>query len=239
MSNTTITLQQTLNWILAFTVQRPNTGVAGIANEPGLTCANKVMQTILSAPFRWMWNRNQVTYQFTGQGGTDFEKYIPDFGYLEKATVVGGTPNAREIEIVNVLAQESKQNPTGKICALFDDNAGNITFRVSPAVDLNYEVVLTYQRSPIIVTSLSGTTWAPIPDRYAFLYEAGMLAHLSLMYSPQLYLANIEMFFRQLVGAAEGLTETERAIFLAEKIQQLQTQQFALVGAQQARQSRA
>lgn len=237
---TTITIQQTLNWVAASIVQRPTTGVGGIANEPALTTANKIMATILAPPFRWAWNRFENSTIVTSPNNTDYRIAIPTFGWLEKATWTNAacTPATKEIEVFQVLAIEPKPNQPQKIAPIFDDNAGNVTFRVLPAADQpngsNYTITLTCQAAPILATSVSGT-WAPIPDKLAFLYETAMLAHLQGMYSPQLYALNMEMFYRQLVGAAEGLSETERNIFLEDKLRELRMQTAELLGTRQGK----
>lgn len=244
MPSATITIQQTLNWVSAFIVQRPTSGVGGFANEPALTTANKILGTILAPPFKWQWNRFESTAITTTQGVTDYTQAISSFGYLEKAswTNPSNTPSTKEIEVFQVLAVEPKQNQPQKIAPILDDNNGNITFRLFPAPDFpgptsgqnNYTLRLTCQASPTLVTALS-QTWSPIPDKLSFLYETAMLAHMQLMYSPQLYALNMEMFFRQLVGASEGLTETEKNIFLEDKLRGLRMQTDELVGAQQGK----
>jgi len=136
------------------------------------------------------------------------------------------------------LAKESKQNRPQKIAPILDDNQGNITFRILPAPDQPYAITLEYQKGAPVATTLGSTTWAPIPDRYAFLYEAGLLAHLQGIYSAQLYGMGLEIFFRQLVGASDGLTETEKAIFLEDSLRIVRMQQNSALNTQQGKQSR-
>ena len=235
----TKTIAQTLAWVGAYIVQRPTSGVIS-ATEPGLTAANKIFGTIGAPPFRWNWNRKELQNAFvTLPGVTDYTLALSDFGYLEKATsfIAADDPPMREIEVVQNLAQESKQNPPQKICAFIDDGAGNITFRVLPNPDRAYQMTIIYQKAMPVVTSL-GALWSPIPDKYSFLYETGMMAHMQGMYNAQLYALNMEIFFRQLLGAAEGISESERAIFLDDRLRDLRAQTVGLTGAQQGRQVR-
>jgi hypothetical protein len=239
-SKTTITLQQTANWVAAFIVQRPTVGVGGTPYEPFLTSANKVMATILAPPFKWSWNREESSAISTTVGQTDYEIELENFGFLEKATIStasGSQPPAVEIEVVQVLASEAEQNRPFQIAPILDDNEGNITFRLLPAPDQEYTVNLTFQHAPLLASDLNGN-WAPIPDKFSFLYEIGMMAHMQAMYSPQLYSFNMEMFFKQLVGAAEGLTETEKYIFLEDQLKQLRAQQYSGLGADMGKKSR-
>lgn len=246
-SSTTITIQQTLNWCAAFIVGRPSSGVLGFANEPGLTTANKIIGTILAPPFKWSWNRKETSALTTIQGTTDYALALASFGYLEKAVYANSAlnPSQKEIQVYQEkpLSIEAKQGPPSWIMPVFDDNNGNVTFRVLPAPDfpgspqVNYGITLTYQQSPTLLTALS-QTWAPIPDKLAYLYETAMLAHLQGMYSAQLFGLGMEMFFRQLVGAAEGLSETEKNIFLEDKLRELRMQTTEMLGAQQGRRAR-
>jgi hypothetical protein len=236
---TTIKITDTVNWAKAFVVQRPMQGVAGITDEPAVTTANLIMQTIMAPPFKWSWNRVENSSLVCTPGVTDYIITLANWGYLEKATSVDTNGNRFEIEINQVLSKESKQNRPMQIAPLLDDNAGNITFRIMPAPDQAYTISLTFQKAaPFAVAPLGTTTWAPIPDRYAFLYERGMLAHMYAMYNQQMYALNIEIFFRQLVAAAEGLTETEKAIFLEDQLRIVRTGQNSALGVSQGKQSR-
>lgn len=238
-----IALQNTINWLTAFIVQRPVTGVGQVANEPFLTSANYAMQTILAPPFRWEWNRTAVPSAITTVAGqSDYPVALPTFGWLEKATLVnpnpiGNTPPNFELECFEILAKDGKQNRPQKIAVLLDDGAGNITFRLFPVPDQVYTVDLDFQNSPILAVGLTGT-WAPIPDKLAFLYERFVMAQLQMMYNQQLGLSNLEIFFRQLVGAAEGLSEMEKAIFLEDALRPIRMRQDELQGAAQGKQAR-
>lgn len=238
---TTNTVSQTLGWVYGFVVGRPTTGVGGFVGEPGLTSANLIAQTILAAPFAWNWNRATQTF-LTVVGQSDYPISISQYGYIEKATVFDSTvtPPAQstfELEINNVLAADGKQNRPVKISPVFDNDAGTITFRLFPIPDKVYTVTLIFQKAPLTLT-LTGN-WAPIPDKYAFLYERGLKAMMHGMYNPQIYMMEMQLFLRQLVGASQGLTEMEKAIFLDEALRRMRTENDALLGAQQGKQVRA
>ena len=306
-SKTINTIQGTLNWASAFILNRPSIGVSGTYQEPALTIANLIMSTVLSPPFAWQWNRAITTFM-TVAGTSDYSVAIPDFGWLEKATRTNNSlnPPIVELQISHLLAAAGRQNPPFKIAILSDDNAGNITFRLLSVPDTVYTITLTYQKAPILATSLYGaslgsitsiaaasgttavytasggftggtanglannylfitgatsavnnglylctasaattitlqnpmavlqsgaggfaaaaTTWAPLPDKYNFLYERGMKAHLNGMYDASTYLAELQLFFRQLVGCSEGLSDTDKAIFLNDRLEQVTTE---------------
>lgn len=220
----TKTVQNTLDWSKAFILNRPSSGVGGVANEPGLTIANLISATILSPPFPWPWNRATTTVS-TVVGQADYPLALTTFGWLEKATFGNGTmsPPIKELEIRPFLSVSGKNNQPAYITVANDDNSGNITFRLMPIPDQIYTLTLTYQLAPPVIASLS-STWAPIPDKYNFLYERGMLAHLHGMYDNQAYLMEMQLFFRQLVGCSQGLDDTAKAIFLADRLEQLRTE---------------
>ena len=229
-SATTVTINQTLAWLTAFILNRPTTGVAGNANEPALTNANTIASTIVGPPFIWPWNRNTASQVLTA-GTTDYPVALIDFCFLEKATIqiAGGDPPIIELEIATMLAVDGNQGQPFKIAVSNDDNAGNITFRLLPAPDKAYTLNLTYQKAPVIITALS-QTWAPIPDKYRFLYERGMLAFGHAMYDSATYLQELQLFFRQLVGCSQGLDDTAKAIFLSDRLEQLRTEAAAQNG---------
>lgn len=247
MANT-VTLQATINWLTAFVVQRPVQGVGGNIFEPFLTTANKVMGTILTAPFRWEWNRTFALTAFTTAAGqTDYPVSLSNFGYLEKGTInyqtvpPGANPNY-ELEIIRNISRDTKQNRPQQIATLLDNNAGTITFRLFPAPDTIYTVDLVYQNAPIQATYIQNsngfTTWAPIPDKLQFLYEQGMLAHMQMMYNQQLALSNMEIFYRLLIATAEGLSEMEKALWLEDSLRIVKAQINATQGAAQGKQAR-
>lgn len=309
--NTTVnTIQGTLDWCKAYIINRPSTNVGGAFQQPALTNANLIMSTILAPPFAWQWNRKFTSFSATA-GQTDYTTEIDDFGWLEKATISlsGMIPPVIELEIDTSLSSDSTQERPFKISPIEDDNDGNITFRLLPAPDQAYTVTLTYQKQPVLATSLFGasagsitsisaasggltaysftggvtnpaalvgtyvfasgttipsgsltspndglyfctaagtnsmtlqnpngvlqagaagvvqpaTTWAPIPDKYNFLYNRGMLALLHGMYDNATYVMELQLFFRQLVGCSEGLSETAKAIFLEDRLNQIRT----------------
>lgn len=246
-SNTSITIQNTINAMTAFLVQRPTTGVGGTQGEPAITIVNMLMGIILGAPFKWEWNRVYAKAAITTQQGVaDYKISLPTFGYLESGvlnnpTAQGQQPPAMGLEVYKVLMLESAQSSPLRIATLLDDNAGNITFRLFPMPDQVYTVDLIYQNSPVIVAqgaNLSSITWAPIPDKMSYIYQQGFRAQMQGMYNAQLYLAGIEMFYRQLVGAAEGLTEAEKAIFLEDSLRAVKTKAAEIEATQQGKQAR-
>ena len=157
------TIAGTLGFCSAFIGNRPSTFVAGAYQEPALTGANLILSTILSPPFAWQWNRTTTPFNLVA-GQSDYLVSLPDFGWLEKATIENAaTPSGQlssaiyELQIATCLAAGSKKNRPSQISVQYDDNAGNITFRFLPVPDVAYSAVLTYQKAAPLVTSLYAT----------------------------------------------------------------------------------
>src|ERR1700722_12892067 len=92
-----ITLQGTVNWGTSFVYFKPLN--IGTANEPSITNANTILQTILGPPFRWNWNRSTVNVT-TIAGTQDYATSVPTFGFIESAsaTISGSTFAIKEVK---------------------------------------------------------------------------------------------------------------------------------------------
>lgn len=209
--SSTITLESTLDWAQAFLKFQP-IDVEGGSLEPFLTNANMVLQTIVGPPFRWAWNRATTTFT-TAAGTQDYNKAVSDFGFIEKAWFTNGTTTKEIPGIRMVLGGSLEQLQPNAIAAQLNDNAGNITFRLNAAADAIYTVTVAYQKKPALMTSLA-STWAPIPDEYGYLYNRGFLAaELSHGEDPRAQMEG-QKFAAALLGASEGLDETQKNAFL-------------------------
>lgn len=118
-----------------------------------------------------------------------------------------------EMESKLCLAQDSSQARPRNVSAQGDDGQGNITFRVMPVPDQAYPVTLTLQQKPPLFSGVN-QPWAPIPDEYSHIYNWGFLALMWLFADdPRFSIAN-QKFVTQLLGSNQGLTETQRNVFL-------------------------
>lgn len=139
------------------------------------------------------------------------------FGWIEGGAVYN--PNGAngslywEVSPKIWLSQTSELSRPRNVSAQLDDGSGNITFRLTPVPDQAYPVILTIQQKPGLFTKL-GQTWSPVPDEYSRIYNWGFLS-LMLLFAddPRFQVAN-QKFVTQLLGANEGLTETQKNIFL-------------------------
>jgi hypothetical protein len=253
----------------------------GTNNEPALTSANTILQTILGAPFAWRWNRavigfittpgqqdyfilnwtagktvkagwqtvdgngnaqvvltpgtlgsnpptwNPSTGQNTQDGTALWKNLGPllttvstsyRFGWTETASVYSPSAKSgskwKEIPSQLCLALDAEEGRPEFIAAQGDDGQGNITFRITPAPDQIYTLAVTVQQTPPLFTGTS-QTWAPIPDEYSRIYNWGLLALLWLFADDPRFQEANQKFVTQLLGTSEGLTETQRNIFLS------------------------
>lgn len=209
----TYTIQNSISFAAGFTKLMPLSGVGGVANEPALSIANMVLQTILGPPFCWRWNRNVLALGPTVAGTQDYATAVANYGYLEKAFLAATGTGSIELEVSLLLSTDNVQSRPNYIAPQTDDGAGNITFRLLPVPDAAYIPTVIYQRKAALVTSLA-STWAPIPDEYAYIYNLGFLA-FSMMYAndPRFPLV-LQRFLATLVGASEGLSQQQKNVFL-------------------------
>lgn len=171
------------------------------------------------------WSTDTVTPGTTVDGNltwtvSDIQTYVqsvPTFGWIEHASALDiSTPTATkwfEIQPKLSLAKDSSIARPRNISAHTDDNAGNIGFVFMPVPDLAYPINIHIQQKASLITSINDT-WTPIPDEMSYIYNWGFLA-MMYMFSddPRFQMAN-QKFVAHLLASNEGLTETERNIFL-------------------------
>jgi hypothetical protein len=279
MPASTITIAQTANWARRFVFLRNLQ--QGNFNEPAITSANTILQTIVGAPFAWRWNRavigfvtvpgqqdytifnwqpdedlslgyvlvdsNGYSQQVTtpGETGSTIPTFNPtvgqttsdgsvvwtnmgsigvgntsteyNFDWIETASVQETTNQCtkswKEISVKLNLALESAQSRPHDVSAQYQDANGNITFRLMPTPDKAYPVVLSIQQKPPVINSM-GDTWGPIPDEYSRLYNWGFLALAYLYADDARFTAANQKFIAALLSTSQGLSQTERNIWL-------------------------
>ena len=192
-------------------------------NDPAFSNADWVIQTILSAPFAWRWNRvtaapGSPTFS-TEIGVTDYPVSLPNFGWMEKAACYDPSNgySAQELQIGLIYTGETLPNQPARIAPLLDDGEGNITFRIFPAPDKVYGVVVEYQKSAPFFTSTS-QLWSPLPDYMSFMYNQGFLAKGYEYTGDPRFGPALQLFYTQLAATSEGLTETQKNIWLQDRL---------------------
>jgi hypothetical protein len=183
----------------------------------------------ISGPIQPVWPTVQGetvvdnTITWTTSNSNDYLLSIPDFGFIEKATITTTMGNLTGTikEIPNIETNLSRDLGVGQpntIAPVFDDNEGNLTFRFMPGIpDQAYSVNILYQKAPVLLTGVygAGGTW-PIPDSYGHVYDNGVLFYFLLYAGDSRAFAIGQKFASNLIALSEGLDEQAKAIFLGE-----------------------
>lgn len=136
------------------------------------------------------------------------------FGWIENGSVQDLTGSKWfEMSPKIDLALDSSPARPVNISAQIDNGDGSITFRLMPVPTAANPVSLTIQQKASLFTSIN-QTWSPIPDEYSYIYQWGMLFFSFLFADDPRSGFAAQKFAAHLLGAAEGLTDTEKAIFL-------------------------
>jgi hypothetical protein len=72
VSNSTVTIQNVVNYAIQHTELMPLTGVGGFSNEPALSIANDTLSMLLAQPFPWKFNRKEMPVFVTAPFKQDY-----------------------------------------------------------------------------------------------------------------------------------------------------------------------
>ena len=111
------------------------------------------------------------------------------------------------------LALDSSTARPQNIAAELDPLNGSQLFRLMPVPDKVYPVAITLQQKAGLFTSLN-QTWSPLPDEYSYIYQWGLLAEIFLFADDARATWASQKFVSHLLGANQGLSDTERNVFL-------------------------
>jgi hypothetical protein len=237
------TLQQTIDFARPFLNYLPLT--VGANNEPAITNANNILQTFLSVDVGpWSWNRSSVTFS-TVVGTQDYpvsilSASVPSFGWLETASLkpASGTIfQIKDVKNTEPLAESSDQARPNAIAVQKDDGAGNITFRFMGNMDAIYTCTINFQMAAQPFTTTS-STWSPIPDRYAYIYNRGFLAECLQPVDAQRSQQEKQRFILSLISIAEGMKLANKAIFIAQYLNIDMQTAAEMLGVQQGGQAK-
>jgi hypothetical protein len=197
--------------------------------EPAITAANLTKQTMLGAPFTWAWNRGNFSFNTTGD--QNYTVTVPNFGFLEKVWVQDEKGNVIEIKIVLGLAAESHvQRPASIAAQQIDDDS--VLFRLNALPDKAYTVNGFFQLAAMWMSSMA-SSWTPIPDYLSYIYDWGFLSNVAMLTKDARFPIFAQRFTSHLLGAQDGLTATQRNIFLGNWTEVLTAPQRAQANVQQ------
>lgn len=204
--------------------------------EPAITAANLTKQTILGPPFTWNYNRGHLTIPLSVDD-QDYFQTMTDFGFLEKVWLTDEKGIVKEIEVRLGLSAESAVKRPSSISAQTMESDGDVTFRLNTIPDQPYTLDASYQKAPILMSSLANT-WGPIPDHLSYIYDWGFLSFVSLLTKDARFPIFGGRFTSHLLGAQDGLTALQRNIFLGNFLEVMTQTGRAQMTAQQGVQAR-
>lgn len=217
------TLTDVANWALPILKMQP----LSVTNmEPAVTCANIVLQTVFAPPMKWRFNRGTFSFPTVAYApGTpptaqfDYPQELSDFSYLEDQWVVD--PKGNVFPLTGAL---SLHRPTGTaadpqrpthVSAQFDDNAGNITFRLKQVPDQIYQIEGEYQRKVLPILS-PASQFAPFPDEFMHVVDWMFLTLTSLLINDSRFPRFEQYAISRLLSLQGGLDEVSRSIFIGD-----------------------
>jgi len=209
------------------------TPTVGTSNEPAISAANMVQQVMTAPPFKWAWNRNFLTFTTTA-GTQDYVASVTDFGYAETATLQYPS-NGKIVSLQTLnskpLGESIDQQQPNTISVQLNTVGTSVKFRLLGVPEKAYTVIVWYQKFVPLMASLA-TAWTA-PDYMSYVYNRGFLAFLLEARGDVRAQQEKISFAAALLSTAEGLTESEINIFLAQylpnpranELLQLKTQQ--------------
>ena len=207
--STTLNLRNTMNFAASFLKNQPQE----VQNmDPAVMVGNMVLSFMLGAPLRWRQNRVEISFAITG-AATDYLRSVANFGFIETAWLVDATGNQHPLTGALAVTVNPDAARPQKIAPQFDDNAGNITFRIDSTPDANYTVYGDYQKKATLLTS-AASNWGVVPDEFAYIFNWGFLCIMSLLINDSRFPIFENYFIARLLGAQDGLSDQERSIFV-------------------------
>ena len=210
--------------------------------EPALTAANIVKQTMLGPPFKWPWNRGGFHIDLDPAEttwGQDYLLPLPNYHFAEKIWLTDQDDKVTEItNVTTALSTESAIKRPSSAAMFLQDNLGNVTLRLNTLPDAAYMIDGLYQRAPVWMTSLAAT-WAPIPDHLSFIYDWGFLGLISLLVKDARAPIFLGKFASHLLSSQDGLTAQQRNLFLGNFLDLMNQQGREQLATQQGAQGRA
>jgi hypothetical protein len=215
----TKTIQDSVTWVATILKQQP----LNVSNwEPGLTFANLVLGRVLGPPMKWRFNRGNMNFGISTAGGTDYSAVVGDLGWIEKQWITDASGKIHALEGAEALAKTTNSYRPKTMAPVYDDNAGNITFRFDAIPTDNDTVFIDYQRKAPVASSF-GSTWAPLPDEYGYIYNQLFLALAGNLVSDPRTPFWSQLGVSALLGAQTGLSAQAIAIFAGEWDRLMQT----------------
>jgi len=178
-------LQNSINFAGPYIDYIPIT--AGFGQEPTISIASMIRNTLLQPPMTWPFNRNEITFVTTTINQDYAQSFAAngnDFGYVERVTLTSDTGEIFEIKDVqnnSALPKSSEQGRPAAVAIQKISGTGTatqtVTFRFSVVPNAIYTVSIVYQKlipqfGPYFITSAANhsganTTYTGTFDPYS------------------------------------------------------------------------
>ena len=185
--------------------------------EPALTMANTVLQRMLGSPFVWRFNRGTLSIQINQTAGPDYTMYLPNLGRIERQWLVDNANTIHDLSGEVEMAKVSSVRRPVKVAPVYDDNAGNITFRFNSVPDQPYTAWFDYQQKAPLLTGY-GDTFSPVPDEFGYLFNKGFLSEAAQLVNDSRFELWRREYVYGILSAQDGLDEQAKSIFLAQML---------------------
>lgn len=143
-----------------------------------------------------------------------------------------------DVKNTEPLSESSNLQEPATVSVQYDDGAGNITFRLMGVPNGQYNVILNFQMASQPFTGTS-STWSPIPDRYDYIFNRGFLAETLEPVDAQRAALEKQRFIMSLISIAEGMTLSQKLIFMAQYLNIDAQTAAKMLGVQQGGTSKA
>jgi hypothetical protein len=180
--------------------------------EPGVTMANTVLGTMMGPPFTWRQNRNNLNFAINTAGKTDYVQSVPTMGFIETQWLTDSDGNILELNGATALAKVSFQRTPTLIAPQYDDNQGNITFRVNSVPDAAYTAFLDFQNAAPLITS-PADAFLPLSDYFGYLFNKGMLSEGALLVNDSRFSIWRSEWIAQCLATQDGLDAQAKDMF--------------------------
>ena len=235
------TLSQSVEFARTYIQYSPLT--VGTGNEPAISIANEIQNTITNAPIVWGWNRNENSSLTINSSNQNYTVALTDFNFLEKVTLTDNSGSVFEIlDIYNNNALGKANSSTNKqarpnsVSVLMVDYGTDVTLRFMSVPDQTYSVLLTYQMLVTPFTSLS-QNW-DIPDQYIDIYNSLFVGEAMAVVDDARSVQYRQRGVATLLAKADGLSQMQKDQFLMQywtRDSQMLANQLRTTQAQQAR----
>jgi hypothetical protein len=174
-------LQQTINWAKTFIQYSPLQ--AGLGQEPAVSIASMIRNSLLNPPLTWYYNRAETTFP-TVVNQQDYTQQLDDLAFLEKVSLTDDAGNITEIKDVYNNSALSPSSVPGRPNSVSIErsfiSAGllNFSIRFLAVPDKIYTVTLVYQKlalpfGPFFISAAGNaaagnTTYTGVFDKLAF-----------------------------------------------------------------------